>query len=233
MDFRQQLPALSAMSIGERIKSARTKAGISQAELAKMVGRSQSAVAEWETGDTQPRRNIVEKIAAALDVTAVWLEIGGAHDHDRPFEGPGANDAGAGGKRAKEDKLGPVYACRINAEGEHIINKTEIIEHRPKPDRWTKVKGVYGFYVAADTMAPRINPGELVWVHPHLRPTPEQDAVFVRREEEGDEVEALVRVCSGQTATKWVIKQLNPKRETDIKKSEWDSQVIILIDLNR
>ena len=51
------------MGLGQRIKIAREKSGLSQMQLGKAVGRSQSTVAEWETGGTDPRRNIVEKIA--------------------------------------------------------------------------------------------------------------------------------------------------------------------------
>lgn len=222
------------MSIGERIKKARKRAGISQAELAKRVGRSQSAVAEWETEETSPLRNIVPKIAKELGVDVVWLEVGGVNDGGDEYEAtPGS--VTAPGAPASLEEVGPIYANVEDESGkaEQIIEKSEIVEQRPKPSRWANVKGIYGFYIVTDTLAPRINPGELVWVHPHRRPLPGQEAVFVRKDKKGKTAEVMVKVFTGQTQTKWVVKQYNPKKEFDLKKSEWDCQLIINIDLNR
>ena len=62
-----------AASIGERIRAARKRAGLNQANLAARVGVSQPAVANWETGLHDPRRVVLIKIADALGVSADWL----------------------------------------------------------------------------------------------------------------------------------------------------------------
>lgn len=49
------------------ILSARLRAGVSQAELAKRVEVSDAAVCQWETGKNSPRTKLLPKIAAALE----------------------------------------------------------------------------------------------------------------------------------------------------------------------
>ncbi|MCL6594246.1 MAG: helix-turn-helix domain-containing protein [Alicyclobacillus sp.] len=61
------------MQIGERIATARRKAGWSQAQLAQRAGVSASSIAMYETGRRQPDARIVAKLAAALGVPAAEL----------------------------------------------------------------------------------------------------------------------------------------------------------------
>lgn len=63
-------------SIGERIKEARKAIGLSQVDLARLVGVTQPAVANWESGVHDPRRLMLEKIADTLKVSAAWLASG-------------------------------------------------------------------------------------------------------------------------------------------------------------
>ena len=222
------------MGLGQRIKIAREKSGLSQMQLGKAVGRSQSTVAEWETGGTDPRRNIVEKIAETLNVEVTWLEFGVAEEDPAPYM-PAANARPAFSSNDQRDgtKLGPIYASAQGGDGEQTIATGEIVEHRPKPQRWASVKGLYGFYVVGDSMAPRINAGEMVWVHPHRKPAPGQEAVFIKKTDNGGDTLVMVKVFQAQTAGKWIIRQHNPKKEFELKKTEWECQLIVDIDLNR
>lgn len=74
----QSLPVDSQepLSIGDRIKNARKKAGLSQTDLAERVGVTQPAVANWESGVHDPRRLMLAKIAETLKVSAEWLASG-------------------------------------------------------------------------------------------------------------------------------------------------------------
>lgn len=51
------------------IKSVREARGISQKQLADLVGVQQGAVAQWETGKTAPRFERIISIANALECT--------------------------------------------------------------------------------------------------------------------------------------------------------------------
>ena len=63
-------------SIGERIRYSRKAKGYSQADLARRVGVSQPAIANWETGLHDPRRLALAKLADVLDTPLDWLSAG-------------------------------------------------------------------------------------------------------------------------------------------------------------
>ena len=49
-----------------KIKELRESAGITQVELANVIGVDRSTVTKWETGEAMPRAALVPKIAEAL-----------------------------------------------------------------------------------------------------------------------------------------------------------------------
>lgn len=53
----------------EVIKKHRKKIGLTQAELADKAGIGRSTLAQYEAGDRNPKRDALEKIAQALDMT--------------------------------------------------------------------------------------------------------------------------------------------------------------------
>ena len=67
---------IAARSIGDRIKRARKSRGFSQADLARRVGVSQPAIANWESGVHDPRRLMLAKLADALEAPLDWLAAG-------------------------------------------------------------------------------------------------------------------------------------------------------------
>lgn len=70
------LASADPISIGDRIRDARKQAGVSQVDLARKVGVTQPAVANWESGVHDPRRLMLAKIADALMVSPDWLASG-------------------------------------------------------------------------------------------------------------------------------------------------------------
>lgn len=54
------------MSIGKNIKQQRNKCGISQSELADLIGVSDKTISSWEIDRTEPKMGMVEKICTAL-----------------------------------------------------------------------------------------------------------------------------------------------------------------------
>jgi len=56
-----------------RIRKARIDLGLNQAQLAELLDVSRTAVVNWETGYSNPKKEIIEKISAVLDVSKDWL----------------------------------------------------------------------------------------------------------------------------------------------------------------
>ena len=57
----------------ERLKESRILNGMSQDQLAKLIGVTQRAISNWEMGIRQPDFDMLIKIAIALDETTDYL----------------------------------------------------------------------------------------------------------------------------------------------------------------
>ena len=62
-----------AFELGRSVRELRERRGWSQAQLAKASGMTQSAVARFEAGGTVPTLAVLERLAAALEVS---LKVG-------------------------------------------------------------------------------------------------------------------------------------------------------------
>jgi transcriptional regulator with XRE-family HTH domain len=60
-------------SIGKRLKSAREAAGLNQVECAKAAGISQPYLAQIEAGSKQPKTEVLQRLAATVQVSVAWL----------------------------------------------------------------------------------------------------------------------------------------------------------------
>jgi transcriptional regulator with XRE-family HTH domain len=76
-------------TIGDRIRQARKAAGLNQVELARRIGVSQPAIANWESGVHDPRRLMLAKVAEALSIPLDWLAEGARSALERD-KGPAA-----------------------------------------------------------------------------------------------------------------------------------------------
>lgn len=57
------------MTVGEKIKTARTEKGLSQRKMAELLGVSQPAYLEWEHGDSVPNWARMKSIAKVLEIS--------------------------------------------------------------------------------------------------------------------------------------------------------------------
>jgi transcriptional regulator with XRE-family HTH domain len=57
----------------KRLKAARERAGLTQAELAQRLDVSRALPGHWETGRKTPSYEILTRIARVLDVSVSWL----------------------------------------------------------------------------------------------------------------------------------------------------------------
>ena len=69
---------MNSFITGATIKSLREKKGITQAELADMLGVSSKAVSKWETAKGLPDITLIEPLANALSVSVMELMTGNA-----------------------------------------------------------------------------------------------------------------------------------------------------------
>ena len=61
------------MGIGRRIKEARERLGLTQAELGERVGVTGSAITNYEKETSHPKEQVIYKLIETLDVDANYL----------------------------------------------------------------------------------------------------------------------------------------------------------------
>ena len=66
------------MTLGDRIRHARERVGLSQIELARRIGLSKNAMNSIEAGDADPRASRIVAIAQELGVSTDALLLGQA-----------------------------------------------------------------------------------------------------------------------------------------------------------
>ena len=74
------------MDIPSSLRAYRVAAGLTQADLALRVGVSQSAISDWETGETTPSVRSIVLLAGALGISTD--ELLGVQGTPRPDAGP-------------------------------------------------------------------------------------------------------------------------------------------------
>ena len=61
------------MEFKDRIKELRVQKGLSQMQLANITGISQSAIAKWELGKTEPTASAIVTLAKFFDESTDYL----------------------------------------------------------------------------------------------------------------------------------------------------------------
>ncbi len=88
-------------------------------------------------------------------------------------------------------------------------------------------QGVYALFVEDDTMVPRYEPGELIFVSPHRPASSGDDVVIVRRNGNGEQIAAIKRLLR-RGGEEIVAEQFNPYKEIRFAAGEIDSIHLVL-----
>ena len=182
---------------------------ISISELARRIGmqphtlRRYTRIQEDGSQEAQPSIELATKIAKALNVSlneVIGVDLGTAPDKNNVA-------------------TMPLYgAVQGGAVGFDITDVTEPIDAIDTPSWLSSVPDAYAVFVTGTSMAPRFNPREVVYVHPH-RPYREGDCVVVQLAANG-RTHAIVKQFVEITDTHVVLRQHNPDRELRHKLDE-------------
>ncbi|EFI7716301.1 helix-turn-helix domain-containing protein [Escherichia coli] len=74
--IRVNAPEVHVESIGARIKSARKKLGLTEADLARMIHTYSDPINDWECGICEVPADQIVPLASALNCDLVWLLTG-------------------------------------------------------------------------------------------------------------------------------------------------------------
>jgi phage repressor protein C with HTH and peptisase S24 domain len=215
--------AMSIKSInflGDIVRGAREGKGWSRQQLADAVGYSLNAVADIESGKiTRPSTEKRHKMADALGISAdVLLEASrkataakGRVRMPRTEEDVLYRRAGlmpAMGQRV------PVFGQAAGgSDGEYHFNGT-IVDYVSCPPGLEDVPDAYAVYVDGESMSPRYEPRDTVWVHPG-KPALAGDDVVVQIEDNNHGLgpRGYIKRFVGWTDKVLRLHQFNPDKE--------------------
>lgn len=150
--------------LGERIKQARIKKGLTQEELARRLGISYPTLSKYENGHRIPDANLLSHLAKELDCDPGWLLIGdeGGHFDQNP---------------CSDFITVPFieYKYYDDSEKTHSIKikiDEEIRQEIGNIDNITILK------ISGDDMEPTLNSGDLVIINKRLREIEPQGGIY-------------------------------------------------------
>lgn len=161
-------------TLGERLKSAREEAGLSQEQLAKLANvKNQSVIGSLETG-YRKKSSYVPKIALVLRVEALWLATGeGERYRDAKFENEFED-----GPPLPPFKLVPIVGTVQGGDDGYLLEYDTVAGHGDGNIAYpTKDINAYAVRVRGDSMRPRIKSGEFIVVEPNQICMPGDDVV--------------------------------------------------------
>jgi len=211
--------AMSNQTLGSRIKSARTGAGLTQAELGRIFSISREAVSQWESDDNQPTPDKIERIAKETHVSAGWLLTG---QGERAGSAPPMPTLPAGAA-STQFMMGdiPIMGTAEGGPDGLVEWNGEVVAYIDRPPFLKGVVGGYALYVRGTSMQPRYNDGELVYVHPNL-PITGASFVVVQFDPDGN----------GGTPCAW-IKQFVRRQNTETTFRQFNPEKVLKIPTSR
>jgi phage repressor protein C with HTH and peptisase S24 domain len=205
----------------EWIRKGLEKPGKSQSGLARHIGVDPSAINKLVHNKRFLKAHEISKVAEYLEEPIPAPKLGDEKDEQRePVRQRPPSDV----RLPDNDRpvqLGmlsgprdvPVLGITVGgSEGDFQFNG-QTIDYAPRPPGLTYKKDVYALYVASDSMAPRYEPGDRIYVDPHRVPSI-QDYVVIEMKPAGTEpgpayLKRLVRRAGGRI----IVEQFNPPRD--------------------
>jgi transcriptional regulator with XRE-family HTH domain len=128
--------ALHRSSFGARLRSLRMAKGLSQVDLARLIGRHQTVIGPYERDEYEPPRDIVQKLAHVLDTSPEYLYFG---------RSPARSTIPIGGRFGI---MGVLEPASNEAEAPLTMREDQLL----------------AFRVGDDSMAPVFRPGQIALI---------------------------------------------------------------------
>jgi phage repressor protein C with HTH and peptisase S24 domain len=113
----------------------------------------------------------------------------------------------------------PVYGTQAGRGG--LIVTSRAVDHTGRPIALSRVEEAYGMIITGDSMSPKIENGDTVIVNPSLPPRIGATCIFRRRTDDGTSL-ATVKILRKFNDNTWFVRQLHPRKDSTLKRSEWD-----------
>jgi phage repressor protein C with HTH and peptisase S24 domain len=227
---------IEELPVTERLKRLRERAGMSMDRLARECGyKGASSYQRYENesmfGKPWLPLPLVSKVADVLagrgdppvsreEVLALaGLREAGAGATAKP---PAALAAQGEVELAKASELPgnnaflrdlPVYGVAVGgSEGDFSFNGT-VVDYVRRPPMLSRIGNAFGVYVIGDSMSPRFDHGDLVFVHPGRPAQPGNDVIVELYGEHGEPGPCYIKRLVRRTKDRVILAQFNPPRD--------------------
>lgn len=164
--------------------------------------------------EANPKQETLQKIAEALQVNMQWLladqELPPAAHELRPVAGPVTLPHTL-------PKDVPVLGTAAGSElsrGAFQLTP-EVVDYLRRPFGLVGARDVYALYVEGDSMSPKFEPGDPIFVSPHRKPQPRDYVVIQEPDSDNGEARAFVKRLVQITPKLIRTEQFNPKAQLD------------------
>lgn len=208
-----------ADTLATRIQQRLDELGLSARAAAISAGGSPWLIQNILAGKSaNPRGDTLKKLADVLQVTEQWLLTGEDVSAPQPAQAqPTPSDV----RLAPNIKLPDLYTLPKDvgvlgsAAGSELGRgafqlSSDVIEYVRRPPGLFGVKDAYALYVEGDSMYPRFEQGDLIFVHPHRKPRGGDYVVVQEPDTDNGESRAFVKRLKRVTGTALVCEQFNP-----------------------
>jgi len=235
-----EFPAVDYQFGMSRLKELRELRHLSQAQLAALAGTSQPQIKRLESGERKLTKEWADRLAPHLGVRPEEIlfpsegRILAKVASDTPIEpripvAPHPNvDLSKAEPLPASQRFGgprdvPVYGTAVGGgdeDGDFRFNG-EQIDMAPRPPGIATRKDVFCLYVENDSMFPKFEPGERLYVDPHRKPRQgEYVVVELHGETEGEPGKGYIKRLVKQTPTRLVVSQFNPPKELEFEATQ-------------
>lgn len=196
-------------SMGDRIRERRQSLGLTQEELARRAGTTQTTIEKIENGKSL-RSRYLPSVYTVLDWPLDELANESVKTHDKRPVYVARTDLVRG-------RDFPVYASVEAGQGSFIVD-SDPVDWVGRPAPLEHVKDGYGLIVTGDSMEPVFRQGDVALVHPRLPPRIDEAVVLYTANRD----RATIKEYRGATEKLWKLRRYSPKQEDfTVPKAEW------------
>ncbi len=177
---------------------------------------SDGTIRNIRTGKSaNPRGDTIQKLAAILQTSEQWLMTGDEPAPNRPSEVRPADLSTEMLRNLPKDVpvLGTVAGAELGNGAFQLSN--DVVDYVRRPYGLLGAKDVYALYVEGESMVPKFEPGDLVFVHPHRKARGGDYIVLQEPDTNNGEPRGFIKRLVTVTAKHVKTEQFNPPAKLD------------------
>jgi len=189
-------------------------------DIAKHLGISESAVSQWFSKDSGPKRERLPELAAFLNTTVAWLLSDSEGPPDSRQDGPSYPQVSVAHLPPPPFKPDiPLWASAAAGDEGAMILVPDPIDYLRRSERMMNVRNPFAFNIIGSSMEPAIEHGDQVVINPSIVARAGHNCVFIHEGPEG--MLALVKRLVRPNSDTWRVRQYNEPKDFDLSRKKW------------